>query len=563
MPKTLDSLVPAYFKHLSPEAQLEWNAEEHRQAAQSHLDVAAQRLPGTANIRISPDPYSEGSLIEIVTDDMPFLIDSVGMALNDEGFDVLGLVHPQFDVRRDVLGNLVDVVFDGSQPAESQTDSFESWMRIETEHIPDAEKGQVQRHLEKVLQDVREAVEDWPKMHAQVDRIVADLETNDHGLATHEVEMGREFLRWLADDHFTFLGYREYLLERQGNDEVLRAVPASGLGILRGDQQESPSFSKLPPLVRARARDKNLLVLAKANSRATVHRPVHLDYIGVKTFDASGEVNGEQRFLGLFSSGAYTESIVRIPMLREKVDAVIAQAGFEPNSHAAKALLDVLETYPRDELFQTDVDDLTRISVAVMQSRERRALRLFVRRDIYGRFLSCLVYLPRDRYNTAVREKFARILKESLHGETVEFTVRLSESFSARVHFVVRPKPGESIPEEIDVAAIERKLQEAARSWDEDLAAELRANLDDDGALARAHSTAFPEAYKEDYPATTGAVDLGRIVALPDNEVAVALERAEDPRSARLKIYRTGDPLVLSHILPMLSSLGVEVTDER
>ena len=198
-----------------------------------------------------------------------------------------------------------------------------------------------------------------------------------------------------------------------------------------------------------------------------MHRPVFLDYIGVKKFDDNGDVVGERRFLGLFSSAAYTESVKRIPVLREKAAAVIDIVGLDPMSHAGKALMDVLETYPRDELFQTDVDDLVPIASQVMYTRERRQLKLFVRRDVYGRFLSCLVYLPRDRYNTTVRERIAAILKEQLGGDSIEYTAHVGESFAARLHFVVRPKPGEQIGEP-DIADLERRCSEAARSWRDD-----------------------------------------------------------------------------------------------
>ena len=216
-------------------------------------------------------------------------------------------------------------------------------------------------------------------------------------------------------------------------------MPGTGFGILRADP---PAPRVLPEAVASRARDKHLLVLAKANSRATVHRPVHLDYVGVKKFDEQGEVVGERRFLGLFSSAAYTESVRRIPVLREKAAEVIDTVGLDPMSHAGKALMDVLETYPRDELFQTPVEDLVPIASQVMYTRERRQLKLFVRRDIYGRFLSCLVYLPRDRYNTTVRERIAAILKEQLAGDRIEYTAHVGESFAARLHFVVRPAEG-------------------------------------------------------------------------------------------------------------------------
>ena len=234
-------------------------------------------------------------------------------------------------------------------------------------------------------------------MHQQALDIIDDLEENPPPLPAEEITEGQALLRWLADTHFTFLGYREYQLEDVGDgseDVALRAVPGTGFGILRSDQDMSASFAKLPPLVRAKAREKTLLVLAKANSKATVHRPVYLDYVGVKTFDENGEVVGERRFLGLFSSAAYTESLTRIPVIRVKAKQVIDRAGFAPLSHSGKALMDVLETYPRDELFQTPIDELSPIAESVLHTRERRQVRLFVRRDTYGRYLSCLVYLP-------------------------------------------------------------------------------------------------------------------------------------------------------------------------
>ena len=231
----------------------------------------------------------------------------------------------------------------------------------------------------------------------------------------------------------------------------------------------SASSGRLPARAAAKAREKTLLVLAKANSRATVHRPAYLDYVGVKTFE-DGEVVGERRFLGLFSSAAYTESLTRIPLLREKAAAVLRRAGFDPRSHAGKALMDTLETYPRDELFHTPVDELGPMAEAAMHARERRQVRVFVRRDTYGRYVSVLVYLPRDRYNTGVRERFAQILKDRLGGESVEFTVQVNESTTARVHFVVHPAEGATI-DDIDTPDLERRLAEASRSWRDDFLA--------------------------------------------------------------------------------------------
>ena len=418
-----------------------------------------------------------------------------------------------------------------------------------------------------MLRDVRESVEDWEKMHAQVLAIVDELQADPPALPEEEISQGRDLLTWLAQDHFTFLGYREYRLESDGDDDLLRAVPGTGFGILRADQDMSASFGKLPTLVKAKAREKTLLVLAKANSRATVHRPAYLDYVGVKKFDADGEVIGERRFLGLFSSAAYTESLTRIPLLREKATEVLRRLGFDPRSHAGKALMDTLETYPRDELFHTPVDELAPLAEAVMHARERRQVRVFMRRDTYGRYVSVLVYLPRDRYSTSVRERFSTILREELGGDDVEFTARVNESTTANVHLVVHPPAGGTLAD-VDPAELERRLTDASRSWRDDFVTAAMQDYGEDAGsrLARKYADSFPEAYKEDYLPATGSFDLGRIEAMGDESgIDLTLHEEVDAGrgEARLKVYRIGPPLSLSEILPMLSSMGVEVVDER
>ena len=247
-------------------------------------------------------------------------------------------------------------------------------------------------------------------------RTADEIAANPPPLPDAEASEAWELLRWLADDHFTFLGYREYDLVRQGDEDVLVARAGSGLGVLRSDQNMSTSFASLPAQVRAKAREPQMLVLTKANSRSTVHRPAYLDYVGVKTFDADGHVSGERRFLGLFTSSSYTESVLRIPVLRRKVREVLDASGFATDSHSGKDLLEILETYPRDELFQISVDQLLPTALAVLHLQERRQTRLFLRKDVYGRFMSCLVYLPRDRYTTDVRLEMEQILREVFHG---------------------------------------------------------------------------------------------------------------------------------------------------
>lgn len=340
-------LVRYFYRHVAAEDITDRSEVDLYGATMSQYKLASRRPQGTANIRVfTPTVAEHGwsagghSVVEVVTDDMPFLVDSVTMELNEENREVHMVVHPQILVRRDVAGELQEVFTedDAVDKTELPHDiSRESWMHIEIgrESSPSA-RDEIQQTLAKVLQDVREAVEDWPKMHATALEIIEDLEKNPPPLAEEEIVEGQELLRWLADEHFTFLGYREYGLEElpdegdpddDGQDFALRAVPGTGLGILRTDQDMSASFGKLPPLVRDRAREKTLLVLAKANSKSTVHRPVYLDYIGIKKFE-NGHVVGERRFLGLFSSAAYTESLTRIPVIRLKARQVIDRSGF-------------------------------------------------------------------------------------------------------------------------------------------------------------------------------------------------------------------------------------------
>ncbi len=564
------AVLKTFYRHVAPEDLLERDAADLFGAVMAQLRLATERPQGKATVKVfTPSVAVNGwsaeghTVVEVVTDDMPFLVDSVSMALSRSQHDVHLVIHPQFVVRRDLKGQLLEVLDEQAQ-TDPHDVSRESWMHLEIDRVAEGDVEEIQDQLNKVLTDVRDAVEDWQRMHAQVDRVIEDLEANPPPLPPEEVEQGTSLLRWLGDNHFTFLGYREYRLERQGDEEVLVAVPGTGFGILRADPA-APGV--LPTAVAARAREKKLLVLAKANSLATVHRPVHLDYVGVKKFDAAGDVVGERRFLGLFSSAAYTESVRRIPVLREKAKEVIDTVGLDPMSHAGKALMDVLETYPRDELFQTPVEDLVPIASQVMYTRERRQLRLFVRRDIYGRFLSCLVYLPRDRYNTTVRERIAAILKEQLRGGEIEYTAHVGESFAARLHFVVRPAAGEQIAEP-DVADLERRCAEAARSWRDDFTSAVVSTYGEEqgSRLVRTYATCFPEAYKEDYPPQTGAVDLGRLEEIEGAEgmtLSLYEEVGAAPGEARLKVYRIGPPLSLSEVLPILSTTGVEVVDER
>ncbi|MGX5210219.1 NAD-glutamate dehydrogenase [Streptomyces violaceus] len=586
--ESLISFLQRYYLHTAPEDLADRDPVDVFGAAVSHYRLAENRPQGTANVRVHTPTVEENgwtcshSVVEVVTDDMPFLVDSVTNELTRQGRGIHVVIHPQFVVRRDVTGKLIEVL---PTPATGAGDlphdaHVESWIHVETDRETDrSDLKQITADLLRVLSDAREAVEDWNKMREAAIRLAEGLpdESIPGDLPGPQVEEARELLRWLADDHFTFLGYREYQLRE---DDSLAAVPGTGLGILRADPHHdaeeshpvSPSFERLPADARAKAREHKLLVLTKANSRATVHRPSYLDYIGVKKFDADGNVVGERRFLGLFSSAAYTESVRRVPVIRRKVEDVLERAGFSPNSHDGRDLLQILETYPRDELFQTPVDELRSIVTSVLYLQERRRLRLYLRQDEYGRYYSALVYLPRDRYTTAVRLRIIEILKEELGGISVDFTAWNTESILSRLHFVVRVPQGTELPElsDSDKDRIEARLVEAARSWEDAFAEALNAELGEERAaeLLRRYAHAFPEGYKADHNPRAAVADLVHLEQLNAEEgkdFALSLYEpvGAAPEERRFKIYRTGDAISLSAVLPVLNRLGVEVVDER
>ncbi|WP_154792276.1 NAD-glutamate dehydrogenase [Occultella kanbiaonis] len=528
---------------------------QHRGADETLVRVFTPTLP-------EDGWQSKHTIVQICTDDMPFLVDSVTAALSDHGRVVYLIVHPQIVVRRDEAGALT-AVREERPPTAAGT--VESWMHIAIDRIAtEAARIELTARLESVLSDVRRTVVDWAAMRHACEGLARQLEAGAPPTVDQdEVEPTEQFLRWLADDHFTFLGYREYTLDTVDGEDVLRPVSGSGLGILRGEPGADHEFSRLRPEAQENAREPRLLTITKANSRATVHRPVYLDYIGIRTFDADGNVIGERRFLGMFTSTAYADSVLRLPIAAEKVRAVLARSGFAAHSHSAKDLLGVLEAYPRDELFQTDVDTLWEVASDVLYLQERRKAKLFLRKDEFGRFVSALVYIPRDRYNTVVRLRMEAILREAYGAEHVDFTTRVSESPLAQLHFVVRVPRGSDIPD-VDTGAVQERLLRATRTWEEDLLDALHVSPTDDPAAGRGYVYGFPEAYKEDFGADAATYDLAQLQALAPGDTRVHLydpDRGE-PTERRLKVYRR-EPLSLTAMLPIFSHLGVVVADER
>jgi glutamate dehydrogenase len=569
----VEAFARAYYGRVAPEDLAEYELPDLYGAVLAQWTFARRRRPGETKVRIYSPRFEERgwrsvhTIVEVVSDDMPFLVDSVTIELNRHGLTIHLPIHPVLTVRRDQEGNLLEVLPDGSEADDAVQESI-LHMEIDRQTEPEVLEG-LREGLEQVLADVRAAVEDWPRMRDQVAAVLAEYAERPPPIDQAELDDTRALLEWIGDNHFTFLGYRQYDLVTVDGEDTLRSVPGTGLGILRdeGKPPVSVSFAKLPPEVRQLARARHPLVLTKANSRATVHRPSYLDYVGVKRFDEAGEVVGEWRFLGLYTSAAYNRNPREIPVLRRKVEGVLERAAFPPGSHDEKALINILDTFPRDELFQVSEDTLFEVAMGILRLEERRRVRLFLWRDAYGRFLSCLIYVPRDRYNTEVRMRIEKVLQHAFPGATLDdFSVQLSESVLARLHLIVRIPPDE-LPD-YDVRDIEQQVVEATRSWRDELHDYLLEQHGEEvgNQLTHRYAAAFPAAYREQYPARNAVYDIQHMEELTDRgglDMSLYRPLEAPPGQLRLKLFWSERPLPLSDAVPMLEDMGVQVVEER
>ena len=567
-PVSLEHFVQLYYRGVDEDDLRAGETAAFAAAAAGHLKFGTTRKPSQALVRaFNPTVERDGwkshyTWVELVLEDMPFLVDSLAMVLNECGLAIQLMVHPVLRVQRDGRGSIKRI--DDSDAMQGRA---ESWQHIAVSRTTDAARlADVERRILAMLDDVRLSVEDWPAMRARALEIARSLLANEPGVPRAECAEGSEFIEWLADNHFTFLGYREYRLERGSATDRLVPVPRSGLGLLRtGRNRPKPKATQLKGEIRRRAREPVLIVVTKANSVSTVHRATYLDYVGIKTFDSRGEVVGERRFIGLFTSSTYSTSPREIPLLRHKVQRVIDQIGVSSVSHDGKALIHVLEGHPRDELFQSSVPELLRTCRGIVNLYERRRVRLFARRDPYQRFFSCLLYVPRDRYNTQARERIERILIDELAGVALESQVQISESALARLQTLVRTDPERE--SSADIPRIERRITEALRTWGDQLREELHARLPDEATfLAGRFAAAFPAAYQEDIAPVDAIGDIKELQALPAEADAVGMQlRKGEParKSLHLRLYRRGEPVAMSDMLPLLENFDLRILNER
>ncbi|MBP2302924.1 NAD-glutamate dehydrogenase [Azospirillum picis] len=569
-----ERFVQRFYANVPPDDLLRATPEQLYGAALAMWQWGQQRRPGTAKVRVyAPrlDEHgwqSERSVVEIVNDDMPFLVDSVTAELSRQGVAVHLVIHPVARVVRDADGRIVELLEPGEDGPEGAHD--ESFMHCSIDPLSDPDaQARLRQGIERVLADVRAAVEDWQPMR---ERVRAARDGIAHAPDAEESKEAADFLTWIDDGNMTLLGCRQYTATFGGDhrDPWLELVEGSGQGILRDPEvtvfDEHGHAAVLPAEIRAFLNQPRALLVTKGTRQATVHRAVPVDAILVKRFDDTGRVTGATLTVGLFTSVAYNRSPREIPFLRRKVARVMARAGFDPQGHDGKALLNILETYPRDELFQTPSDELFETALGIVHLQERQRLALFVRRDPFERFVSALVFVPRDRYDTALRLRIQAVLEGAFQGACASSHTQLSDSALARVHLMVKTEPGK-VPA-VDVGELETRLVQISRSWADrlrDALVEAHGEEVGKGRLRR-YADAFPAGYRETFPAETAVHDIDRIErALADQRLGIVLYHPLEAESDELhvKIYHQGRPVPLSDVLPMLEHMDLKVITEQ
>ena len=542
--------------------------------ALSQLKLAAKRR-GRALVRVfNPTLREHGytsahTVVEMVNDDMPFLVDSISLALTQRSLTLHFLAHPVLAVTRDGAGTLQSIQERG-QSAEVKRQRLESFQHVEVDRIVDSAVLQsLQVEIERAMRDVRVACADWMKMQSAALRAADELNSLKSGFDPRDISETQALLAWMQNHHFTFLGYREYRLRGSAGRENLEPVKPSGLGILRPDHRHPASTGGriLASDIRRQSRLRILALVTKSTRQSTVHRSGNLDYVGIKHFGPKGQLIGERRFLGLWTSAAYSTNPRDIPVVRHKVAQVVQHFALAPDSHDGKALQHILESFPRDELFQASVAELNRTVTGIFGLQERPRVRLLLRRDAFRRFYSCLIFVPREKYNTQVRQRIEGVVSEAFKAQSMESQVQIAESNLARIHIVARTLPADS--QRVDADGLEQRIAAAVRSWADGFKSALLAHFDEAYALHlyAAYASAFPAAYTEDFSGDSAALDVSFLEAVDKDPKRLHLDiyRPEPRRKDKLflKIFRLQDAIPISDLLPMLENMGLKVIAER
>ncbi|GAB0151162.1 NAD-glutamate dehydrogenase [Marinobacterium sp. BA1] len=571
----LGSFVDHFFAHAADQDLGSWRLDDLYGATLAIWHFLQQRSASEEiKVRVfNPDFERHGwqsthTVIEVMQPDMPFIVDSLRMELNRRNLTIHAIINTVFSIRRDKKkGELQElqprnVACKGGEP--------ESLVVIEVDrHTDPAQLEELRKGLLEVLGEVKAAVTDFDAMLAKAHELLQEYQKIPEGLEEEDVVEARDFISWLKN-HFTFLGYDELTLTGEGKSRQLEPVCDSCLGLFKqqdgschpgvlpsGDREDG-GFTLIP----------DLMSFTKSSRRSRVHRPAYPDYISIKRFDAEGQLVGESRFLGLYTSSVYLHGATDIPVVRRKINAVMERSGLHRQGHDWKELKQILEIHPRDDLFQASVEELFDTAMGILQIHERRQIRLFLRRDYYGQFFSALVYAPREVYSTDFRQRVERILQQQLGCDQAEFTTYFSESVLARTQFILRTSNHQEVTREFDVVDLERRITQAASSWNEELYAALVESLGEEKGIKTYNHfcSGFSAGYRADFSPRAAVVDIQYIRRLTeDAPIALsfyeALER--EPDELNFKLYHFGQALPLSDVLPVLENLGLRVIDEH
>jgi len=571
--KSAEIFTKTYYANVAPEDLIEPPLESLISSVFSMWEFCHNRAPGQIKIRIyskkqkmKGHPLSQ-TIVEIVNDNMPFLVDSVTGAINSLGYSTHLVIHPVMKIERGKTHTL-RAVFPHTQAEHNG--HYESLIHCEILGSFSSEQLKVlEEEVLRALQDTKAAVEDWRKMRKQLQIIIEDLKKTSPVVPTEERQEIVAFLEWIEDNHFTFLGFCEYSLVSDQTTIKRSLLPSEGLGILRDPlRQEITHIFKgveLSPANRRQVIEPDPLLITKTSEVALVHRRDPMDSIIIKRSDRNGKLTGLYQFVGLFTSVAYNKSVWDIPLLRRKVSNILKRSGFAEEWHDGKSLIHILESFPRDELFQASEDWLFKTCMDVLQLQNRQRLTLFIRDDRFERFSSCLVYVPRERYDSVLRNKIKEILEKALQGTITNWQTQFGEMAFARIYFTLKFLHNGAPP--YNLKAIEDELLEASLTWRDHLYLALFSIF---GGEKRQHiferyGKGFSKGYQERFSPDEAIADIKEIekaLAQSDFRASLSYKAEKDKSYIRLKLYAQAGPISLSHVLPVLENMNFKVLSE-
>ncbi|MBV53674.1 MAG: NAD-glutamate dehydrogenase [Coxiellaceae bacterium] len=553
-------LIVRNIRDLAGLAWINWELMQTRQADEVKIQLITPDL-------VEDGWKSKGSVLAVLSQDAPFLVDTIKLQLNKLSIPISVIIHTGgMVVERDEDGRLIDCDFLRRNDIH---DSTEAPILFEIQMITDPEIIEsVQASVLKVINDVLLAVKDWQLMRHRMDESIKQLDADASCFKPSDIKESKAFLNWLMDDHFIFLGARDYVVTGDDEEQILKLVSGSGLGVLSNEANSKVErkFSELPTKAAKMMRSSDrLLMISKSNTLSSVHRGGYTDYIGIKQFDDHGVLIGERRFIGLYTSAAYHSSPSQIPFLRKKLDAILKRSGLREHSHAEKELISILATLPRDDLIQATVGQLYHISTGILHMQERKQVRLFVREDNYGRFVSCLVYLPREKFTTDILRSMEELLMREFRGIESSFSTHFAVSVLARIDFVIRLNP--KVNMRFNLQEIENRLIDNAKSW-RDLFYERICEEDfgtESLAIIEKYKSAFPVAYTEKYTPEEAVQDVKKLNLLSDDHPwVVELKILSQAKITKLsfKVFSVRGSTPLSDAVPLIENFGCRVIDE-